>query len=56
MVKSFWWGGWVGLLGGWVGGFCWFFASKIEDVLAEDSGLLHVLPLALHLKFFLTDK
>ena len=20
MVKSFWWGGWVGLLGGWVGG------------------------------------
>ena len=20
MVKSYWWGGWVGLLGGWVGG------------------------------------
>ena len=20
MVKSFWWGGWEGLLGGWVGG------------------------------------
>ena len=26
--------------------------SKIDDVLAEDGGLLHVLPLAVHLKFF----
>ena len=29
---------------------------KIDDVLAEDGGLLHVLPLAVHLNFFLTDK
>ena len=28
-------------------------SSKIDDVLAEDGGLLHVLPLAVHLKFFL---
>ena len=27
-------------------------SSKIEDVLAEDGGLLHVLPLAVHLNFF----
>ena len=40
------------LLGGWVGGFGWLDASKIEDVLAEDGGLLHVLTLAVHLKFF----
>ena len=46
----------------WVGGvvgpqdFCvspWHFdngaSSKIDDVLAEDGGLLHVLPLAVHL-------
>ena len=26
--------------------------SEIDDVLAEDGGLLHVLPLAVHLKFF----
>ena len=26
---------------------------KIDDVLAEDGGLLHVLPLAVHLNFFL---
>ena len=26
--------------------------SKIDDVLAEDGGLLHVLPLAVHLNFF----
>ena len=26
---------------------------KIDDVLAEDGRLLHVLPLAVHLKFFL---
>jgi len=31
-------------------------SSKIEDVLAEDGGLLHVLTLAVHLIFFLTDK
>ena len=29
--------------------------SKIDDVLAEDGGLLHVLPLTVHLKFF-TEK
>ena len=27
-------------------------SSKIDDVLAEDGGLLHVLPLAVHLNFF----
>ena len=27
-------------------------SSKIDDVLAEDGGLLHVLPLTVHLKFF----
>ena len=27
-------------------------SSKIDDVLAEDDGLLHVLPLAVHLNFF----
>ena len=70
MVKSYWWGGWVGLFGGWVGGcggldgwhriFCvssWHFengaSSKIEDVLTEDGGLLHVLTLAVHLNNFL---
>ena len=26
--------------------------SKIDDVLSEHGGLLHVLPLAVHLKFF----
>ena len=31
-------------------------SSKIEDVLAEDGGLLHVLTLTVHLNFFLTDK
>ena len=31
-------------------------SSKIEHVLAEDGGLLHVLTLDVHLKFFLTDK
>ena len=63
MVKSYWWGGWVGLLVGWVGGCgeCggldgWPIifscaSSKIEDVLAEDGGLLHVLTLAVHLIF-----
>ena len=29
-------------------------SSKIDDVLAEDGGLVHVLPLAVHLN--LTDK
>ena len=71
MVKSYRWGGWVALLGGWVGGSDgWprifscqplvFFengaSSKIDDVLAEDGELLHVLPLAVHLNFFLMDK
>ena len=51
---------------GWVVGpqdFCvisWHFENgasiKIDDVLAEDGGLLHVLPLAVHLNFFLMDK
>ena len=27
-------------------------SSKMDDVLAEDGGLLHVLPLAVHLIFF----
>ena len=27
-------------------------ACKIEDVLTEHGGLLHVLPLAVHLKYF----
>ena len=31
-------------------------SSKNDDVLAEDGGLLQVLPLAVHLKFFFTDK
>ena len=31
-------------------------SSKIDDVLAEDAVLLHVLPLAVHLKFFWMDK
>ena len=31
-------------------------SSKIEDVLAKDGGLLHVLTLTVHLNFFLTDK
>ena len=39
---------------------CWHFdndtASKIDDVFTEHGGLLHVLPLAVHLKFFLLDK
>ena len=47
-------------MGGCVGwGGCHFdngALSKIDDVLAEDGGLLHVLPLAVHLKFLLADK
>ena len=35
---------------------CWHFdndaTSKIEDVLTEHGGLLHVLPLAVHLQYF----
>ena len=31
-------------------------SSKIDDVLAEDGGLLHVLPLAVHLNFFLMER
>ena len=31
-------------------------SRKIDDVLVEYGGLLHALPLAVHLKFFLTDK
>ena len=56
--------GWVGVVG-WVVGpqdFCvipWHFengaSSKIDYVLAEYGGLLHVLPLAVHLNF-LMDK
>ena len=65
-----WWVDWLGgSVVGWVGGvfgpqdFCvspWHFdngaSSKIDDVLAEDGGLLQVLPLAVHLNFFLMDK
>ena len=36
---------------------CWHFdndaTSKIDDVLTEHGGLLHVLPLAVHLRYFL---
>ena len=39
---------------------CWHFdndaTSKIDDVLTEHGGLLHVLPLAVHPEFFLLDK
>ena len=51
----------MGVLGGVVGPkyFCispWHFdngaLSKIDDVLTEDGGLLHVLPLAVHQIFF----
>ena len=31
-------------------------SSKLDDVLAEEGGLLYVLPLAVHLKFFWMDK
>ena len=31
-------------------------SSKIDDVLAENGGLLDVLPLTVHLKLFLMDK
>ena len=54
-------GGWLGVVG-WVVGpkdfmvIPWHFengaSSKIDDVLAEDGGLLHVLPLAVHLNFW----
>ena len=49
---------------GWVWWLGWFApkisvpasaSSKIDDVLAEDGGLLNVLPLAVHLNF-LADK
>ena len=56
--------GWLGFVG-WVGLVVgpkdflvipWHFengaSSEIDDVLAEDGGLLHVLPLAVHLIFF----
>ena len=36
--------------------FCGTPPSCFDDVLAEDGELLHVLPLAVPLKFFLTDK
>ena len=39
---------------------CWHFdndaTSKTDDVLTEHGGLLHVLPLAVHLRFLLLDK
>ena len=41
------WGGWH---------FDYGASSRIDDVLVDDGGLLHVLPLTVHLKFFLTDK
>ena len=58
-------GGWVGVVG-WVVGpqdfhvILWHFENgasvKVDDVLTEDGGLLHVLALAVHLNFFLMDK
>ena len=54
-------GGWMGVVGGVVGPqdfhvILWHFENgasvKIDDVLAEDGGLLHVLALAVHLNFF----
>ena len=58
-------GGWLAVVG-WVVGpqvfhvIPWHFengaAIKIDDVLAEYCELLHVLPLAVHLYFFLMDK
>ena len=57
--------GWLGVVGLVVGPkdfrvIPWHFengaSSKIDDVLAEDGGILHVLPLAVHLNFFLMDK
>ena len=36
--------------------FCGTPPSCFDDVLAEDGGLLYVLPLAVHLNFFLMDK
>ena len=36
--------------------FCRTPPSCFDDVLAEDGELLHVLPLAVHLNFFLADK
>ena len=52
-------GGWLGVVGWYVGPqyFCvipWHFEN--DDVLVEDGGLLHVLPLTVHLNFFLMDK
>ena len=38
--------------GKWGGYFDNGASSKIDDVLAEDGGLLYVLPLAVHLNFF----
>ena len=39
---------------------CWHFdndaTSKIDDVLTENGVLLHVLPLAVHPRFFWLDK
>ena len=39
---------------------CWHFdkgaTSKFDDVLLEHGGIPHVLPLAVHLKFFWLDK
>ena len=58
MLKSYRWHGWVGWLAPKI--FSpWHFdngdSSKIDDVLAEDGGLLHVLPLAVHLKALLNS-
>ena len=43
-------------MGGCVGWGGWHFdngaSSKIDDVPIEDGGLLHVLPLTVHLKFY----
>ena len=71
MPKSYQCGRWVGF-GGWMGVVVWVVgaqdfhvspwhfengaSSKNDDVLAEDGGLLQVLPLAVHPKKNLTDK
>ena len=52
MVKSYWWGGWVGLLGGWVGGCGGL--DGWPQTLTRDPYLNHVLPLR-HSKSYRVD-
>ena len=50
------WVWWVGWLAPKISVFSWHFDNgasiKIDYVLAEDGGLLHILPLTIHLHFF----